>query len=48
MTTINDVALEAGVSPTTVSRYLNQRIQLPEATASRIDAAIERLEYRPN
>jgi LacI family transcriptional regulator len=48
MATIHDVALQAGVSPTTVSRYLNRRIELPAATAERIDAAIAALDYRPN
>lgn len=48
MATIHDVAEHAGVSPTTVSRYLNNRIDLPAATAARIDAAILKLEYRPN
>lgn len=48
MATIHDVAEDAGVSPTTVSRYLNNRIELPAATAARIDAAIARLDYRPN
>ncbi len=48
MATIHDVAQDAGVSPTTVSRYLNHRIELPPATSARIDAAIARLDYRPN
>lgn len=48
MATIHDVAQDAGVSPTTVSRYLNNRIELPQATSARIDAAITRLDYRPN
>jgi LacI family transcriptional regulator len=48
MATIHDVAQDAGVSPTTVSRYLNNRIELPPATSARIDAAIRKLEYRPN
>jgi LacI family transcriptional regulator len=48
MATIHDVAQDAGVSPTTVSRYLNRRIELPPATSARIDAAIARLDYRPN
>jgi LacI family transcriptional regulator len=48
MATIHDVAESAGVSTTTVSRYLNNRIELPAPTAARIDAAIARLEYRPN
>ncbi|MDR3476302.1 MAG: LacI family DNA-binding transcriptional regulator [Devosia sp.] len=48
MATIHDVALSAGVSPTTVSRYVNNRIDLPAPTAARIDAAIAALDYRPN
>lgn len=48
MATIHDVAEDAGVSPTTVSRYLNRRIDLPATTAGRIDAAILKLGYRPN
>ena len=48
MATIHDVAHDAGVSPTTVSRYLNNRIDLPAPTAARIDAAIAKLDYRPN
>jgi LacI family transcriptional regulator len=48
MATIHDVAQDAGVSPTTVSRYLNHRIELPPATSARIDAAIAKLDYRPN
>ena len=48
MATLSDVAEEAGVSPTAVSRYLNNRIELPQATRDRIDAAIAKLNYRPN
>jgi LacI family transcriptional regulator len=48
MATLSDVADAAGVSPTLVSRYLNNRIELPAATRERIDAAIARLDYRPN
>lgn len=48
MATIHDVAQQAGVSPTTVSRYLNHRIELPATTSGRIDAAIRKLDYRPN
>ncbi len=48
MATIHDVAQHAGVSPTTVSRYLNNRIELPASTSARIDAAILKLDYRPN
>ncbi|WP_338723318.1 LacI family DNA-binding transcriptional regulator [Devosia sp. XK-2] len=45
---MSEVAAEAGVSPTAVSRYLNNRIELPQATRDRIDAAIAKLDYRPN
>jgi len=48
MSTIQDVAAAARVSATTVSRYLNNRIELPADTAGRIDAAIAELDYRPN
>jgi LacI family transcriptional regulator len=48
MSTIQDVAAAAKVSTTTVSRYLNKRIDLPSETAGRIDAAIRQLDYRPN
>ncbi len=48
MAGIKDVARQAGVSPTTVSRYLNNHLELPEPTRSRIDAAIKQLGYRPN
>jgi LacI family transcriptional regulator len=46
--TLHDVALSAGVSKTTVSRYLNKSIELPAGTIARIDAAIAKLDYRPN
>lgn len=48
MATLSEVAAEAGVSPTAVSRYLNHRLELPQATRARIDAAIAKLDYRPN
>jgi LacI family transcriptional regulator len=48
MATIHDVAASAGVSATTVSRYLNHRIDLPAPTAARIETAIATLGYRPN
>ncbi len=48
MATLQDVAATAGVSKTTVSRYLNKSIELPAATIARIDAAIARHDYRPN
>jgi LacI family transcriptional regulator len=43
-----DVARRASVSVATVSRHVNGRIQLPEATAKRIERAIEELGYHPN
>jgi len=46
--TIANVARSAGVSPATVSRYLNKTLSLPAPTASRIDKAVQRLTYRPN
>ena len=46
--TIQEVARVAGVSPASVSRFLNGRLTLPEATAERIRAAVVQLGYRPN
>lgn len=46
--TIRNVALAAGVSVTTVSRYLNGRMNLPPHTSERIREAVSQLEYRPN
>jgi LacI family transcriptional regulator len=48
MATIHDVARAAGVSATTVSRYLNNRIELPATTGARIEAAVAQHDYRPN
>ncbi|HBL35671.1 MAG TPA: LacI family transcriptional regulator, partial [Firmicutes bacterium] len=49
MATINDVAKKAGVSKTTVSRYLNQQFDSMTAeTKQRVAAAIAELEYTPN
>lgn len=47
-TTIRDVARAAGVSPATVSRYLNKVLTLPSDTAEQIERACESLAYRPN
>ncbi|MFR3878149.1 MAG: LacI family DNA-binding transcriptional regulator [Collinsella sp.] len=45
---IKDIAAEAGVSPATVSRYLNNRPgQDDRGNPARIAAVIERTGYRP-
>lgn len=46
--TIEDVALRAGVSTATVSRVINKSPQVTEATANRVRAAIQELNYRPH
>ncbi len=47
--TISDVAREAGTGKTSVSRYLNGETNvLSSDLRARIEAAIERLDYRPN
>ena len=43
-----DVAQRSGVSVATVSRHLNGRITLPNATVDRIESAIQALGYHPN
>lgn len=45
---LKDVAADAGVSVTTVSRFLNGTLALPDETRQRIEHAIRRLNYRPN
>jgi LacI family transcriptional regulator len=45
---LQDVATAAGLSPATVSRFLNGSLNLPADTAERINSAIARLNYRPN
>jgi DNA-binding LacI/PurR family transcriptional regulator len=46
---IQDVALAAGVGTSSVSNYLNNRLQrLSPDTRNRIAAAIEKLDFRPN
>jgi LacI family transcriptional regulator, kdg operon repressor len=47
--TINDVAEAAGVSKTTISRYLNGKYEyMSEDTRKRIQKVIEELKYRPS
>ncbi|MFK7880201.1 LacI family DNA-binding transcriptional regulator [Roseobacter sp.] len=45
---LKDVAKEAGLSPTAVSRHLNGSLELPEKTRDRIERAVRHLGYRPN
>lgn len=46
--TINDVAKEAGVSPSTVSKVLNNWTTISEPTIEKVHKAIEKLNYTPN
>jgi Transcriptional regulators len=46
--TIKDVAAQAGVSVTTVSRYLNSRGPMSLATKAKIESTMTRLGYTPN
>lgn len=47
--TINDIAAAAGVSRTTVSRYINGQLHLmSEETRTRLKTVIELLDYRPS
>ena len=46
--TIKDVAIVAGVSTQTVSRVLNNRVDVAEATRERILKTISDLDYSPN
>ncbi len=45
---LSDVAALAGVSPTTVSRVLNNRGYLSENTRTKVHEAMRELGYRPN
>lgn len=46
--TINDVAKEAGVSITTVSRVLNNNYPVKIETRIKVEEAIKKLNYKPN
>jgi LacI family transcriptional regulator len=46
--TLEDVAREAGVSPMTVSRVINNTGRISEATRAQVRAVIARLDYRPS
>ncbi|MCY0879971.1 MAG: LacI family DNA-binding transcriptional regulator [Firmicutes bacterium] len=46
--TLADVAKRAGVSPSTVSRVVNQNGYVSEEVAERVRRAVEELDYRPN
>ena len=46
--TLRDVAELAGVSTKTVSRVVNNQGEISQSTRRRVQAAIERLGYRPN
>lgn len=46
--TIKDVAIEAGVSVTTVSRVINNRGYIADTTKAKVFAAMKKLNYYPN
>lgn len=46
--TINDVAREAGVAKSTVSRVLSNNPRISEETKAKVNEVIERLGYKPN
>ena len=48
MITIKDVAKEANISVTTVSRVLNNRGYISEETKEKVYAAMKRINYQPN
>lgn len=48
MTTISEIAKEAGLGTTTVSRYLNNKPYVSEEKRKKIEAAIKKLDYTPN
>lgn len=48
MTTISEIAKEAGLGTTTVSRYLNHHPYVSKEKQEKIEAAIKKLNYIPN
>jgi LacI family transcriptional regulator len=46
--TIHDIAREAGVSPSTVSRVLNGTVPVASSKRDAVLAVVEKLNYRPN
>lgn len=46
--TIKDVAREANVSPSTVSKVMNHSPSIPEVTVKHVEEVMERLHYYPN
>lgn len=48
MTNIREVAIKAGVSVATVSRVLNDHNKVTEETKAKVEAAINKLNYKPS
>lgn len=48
MATIKDVAKEAGLTVTTVSRVLNNRGYISDSARKKVDEAMKKLNYQPN
>ena len=48
MATLKDVAREAGLTVTTVSRVLNNRGYISDNARERVAQAMKKLNYRPN
>jgi LacI family transcriptional regulator len=48
LTTIHDIAREAGVSASTVSRVLSGRVPVADYKREAVQAAVKKLRYRPN
>lgn len=48
MATLKDVAKEAGLTVTTVSRVLNNRGYISQEARDKVDAAMKKLNYKPN